>query len=132
MVKQKVVIDSNIIIDFLRQEGKGKQKTQLEAILEKKNIIPLLSSATIQELFAGQSSKKSREEARIRKILALFKILVVNEEVAEMAGKIMRDTKAIIQFADAQIAATALLEKALLLTKNKKDFANIRGIKFYQ
>lgn len=131
MVKQKVVIDTNIIIDYLRQEGKRERKNQLEVILEKKNIIPLLSAATIQELFAGQSSKESRQETRIRKILTLFETLVINEEVAEMAGKTMRDALPIIQFADAQIAATAILEKAFLLTKNKKDFANIRGIRFY-
>lgn len=132
MVKQKVLIDTNIIIDYLRQEGKRARKTKLEVILEEENIVPLLSSATIQELFAGQSSKKRKEEARIRKILALFKTLVVNKEVAEMAGEIMRDTLPIVQFSDAQIAATAISEKAYLLTKNKKDFTSIQGIKFYQ
>lgn len=42
----------------------------------------------------------------------------------------MRD-KTVKEFADASIAATVLSEKALLLTKNKKDFANIKGLKFY-
>jgi predicted nucleic acid-binding protein len=131
MVRQKVVIDTNIIIDYLRQAGRGEGKTQLEVILEEENITPLLSSASIQELFAGQSSKESRQETRIRKILALFKTLAITEEITETAGKIMRDTLPIVRFSDAQIAATAILENAFLLTKNKKDFENIKEIKFY-
>jgi len=132
MVKQKVVIDTNIIIDHLRQKWQKGFKSQLESILESKSIVPLLSSATIQELFAGRSSTIKKEELIIRKVLILFQTISINEEVAEFAGKIMRDTESIVQFAGAQIAATALLENAFLLTKNKKDFANIRGIKFYQ
>lgn len=127
MVKQKIVIDTNVIIDHLRQE----EKSELEIILEDQNFVPLISVATIQELFAGQSSKIIKEEKKIRKILTWFKTISINQEIGEFAGKIMRDIVGIIQFADAQIAATAILEKALLLTKNKKDFANIKGIKFY-
>lgn len=131
MVKQKVVIDTNIIIDHLRQGIKQKTQSQLEVIVEDRDIIPLISTATMQELFAGQSSKKAKEERKIKSILALFKTIPVNEETAENAGKIMRDTKPLIQFADAQIAAAAILEKACLLTKNRKDFLPIKGLKLY-
>lgn len=131
MVKQKVVVDTDIIIDHLRQEEKRKSKSELEMIVENTNITPLISAATVQELFAGQSSKKIKEERKIRRILALLEIISITLEIAGAAGKIMRDTKPIVQFADAQIAATAISEKAYLLTKNKKDFAKIKGLKFY-
>lgn len=131
MVKQKVVIDTNIIIDHLRQGIKQKTKSQLEVIVEDGNIIPLISTGTMQELFAGQSSKKAKEDQKIKRVLALFRTIPVNEEVAETAGKIMRDTEPFVQFADAQIAATTILEKACLLTKNKKDFRRIKRLKLY-
>lgn len=128
MVKQKIVIDTDVIIDHLR----GGRKSKLEIVLGNRNFIPLISVATIQELFAGQSSKIIKEEKKIRKILALFKIISLNQKIGELAGKIMRDTIRIVQFADAQIAAMAILEKALFLTKNEKDFAKIKGVKFYE
>ena len=59
MVK-KVVIDTNIIIDHLRLPR--KEKSPFELAVEDPNIDPIISSATIQELFIGQSSLKEEEE----------------------------------------------------------------------
>ncbi len=130
MVKIKILIDTDIMIDFLRK--KKKDKTILEKITEDKNTYPLISAATIQELFAGQSNKKTKEKQQIKQILNIFRIINIDPEVAEMAGEIMRDNQRVVQFADAQIAATAILEKAYLLTRNKKDFQNIKGLQIYQ
>jgi predicted nucleic acid-binding protein len=35
-------------------------------------------------------------------------------------------------FADAQIAATTVLEKAFLLTNNQKDFRSIPNLRFFK
>ncbi len=128
MVNIKVVIDTSVIIDHLRQV-KGK-KTIFKTILENKTIDFYISSDVIQELFAGQSSKEEKSRDEIQKILKLFKIVNVTAEIAEQAGQIMRDTKTGVQFADAAIAATAILNKAQLLTPNMKDFEKIKGLKF--
>lgn len=131
MVKQRVLIDTNIFIDHLRSTKQRNRRTQLETIVSDENIILLIASSTIQELFAGQSSKKLSEERKIRKIFDLFNVVSFSSETAELAGKIMRDAEPVIQFADAQIAAIAITKKALLATRNKKDFINVKGIKFY-
>ncbi len=49
-------------------------------------------------------------------------------EIAELAGSLTRDSKQLLLFADAAIAATALSNGASLATLNKKDFATIPGI----
>jgi len=131
MVKQKVIFDTNILIDHLRQNEKLEEETQLEKIVQNIKITPLVSVASIQELFAGQSSREKKEEQKIKKALALFKTIILTPQIAKLAGKIMRDTKPIIQFADAQIAAATITEKASLLTKNKKDFIKIKKLKLY-
>lgn len=130
MVKTKILIDTNIMIDFLRK--KKKVKTLLEKIIENNDLPFIISSATIQELFAGQSSKKTKEKQKIKQLLNIFRIINVDHEIAEMAGEIMRDNQRVVQFADAQIAATTIFEKAYLLTKNKKDFQNIKGLEIYE
>lgn len=126
---KKVVIDTNIIIDYLRIDR--KRKTLLREILQSSFQL-MISVATLQELFIGQSTKNIKEEKKIKKLLSFFIIKNINPQIAETAGKFLRDNPGKLSFPDAKIAATAILEDAYLLTKNKKDFANIRGIKLYQ
>ncbi len=127
MVKSKVVIDTNIIIDHLRLIR--EEQSLFEICVEDPKIDPLISTTTIQELFVGQSSLNEEQEIKIKKILGSIKIVDITAEIAQLAGQIMRDTKASVQFADAQIAATAILNKAKLLTLNKKDFQGIKNLK---
>lgn len=127
MVKGKVVIDTNIIIDHIRFPR--IEKSPFEIIIENSDIDSLVSTTTIQELFIGQSSLREDQDIKIRKILKAVKIVDISSEIAELAGKLMRDVKPQIQFADAQIAATAILNKAKLLTLNYKDFKGIKGLR---
>lgn len=122
-----VVIDTNVIIDHLRQ--KGSSDSQLSQLF---NQIELTAAAisymTIQELFAGQSTKNKEIEEWILKIINPYEILPYTFEVAKLAGEIERDSKNHIDFPDAAIAATAILQKASLFTLNKKDFKGIKGL----
>ncbi len=126
MVNRKVVVDTSIIIDHLRQVK--KPKTLLKATLEDKHTTFIISSDVIQELFAGQSSKTVEPKDEIRKILKSFHIIDVTPEIDELAGQIMKDTKPGIQFADAAIAATAIINSARLVTLDKKDFQGIKNL----
>lgn len=127
MVKRKVVIDTSIIIDHLRQFK--NTKTLLETILEDTQAELFISTNVIQELFAGKSSKEEEPEDEIRKILLSFKPVNITPEIAELAGQIIRDSKLTVQFADAAIAATTILNKASLFTLNKKDFRGIKSLR---
>ncbi len=49
-------------------------------------------------------------------------------KTAKFAGGIIRDLSHPIGFADAAIAATAILNGFSLLTFNKKDFAGIKNL----
>lgn len=83
---------------------------------------------TIQELYAGQSSKIPEKESFFLAIMNYFKMLPYDREIAKLAGEIMRDVKSPVQFADAAIAATAIINGASLLTLNKKDFSGIKDL----
>lgn len=128
MVKQKIVVDTSVIIDHLRQIK--DRKTFLKTILADKTIDFYISSDVIQELFAGQSSREKASKNEIQKILKLFKIVDVTAEIATLTGQIMRDTKLEVQFTDAAIAATTIINNAQLLTLNKKDFEKIKNLQF--
>lgn len=127
---KKVVIDTNIIIDYLRLSQ--KKESLLVKILSDSKILAVISTATIQELFVGQSTRIKAEVRRIRELIDLFRFKNIDADIAEYAGKILRDRPGSLSFPDAQIAATAILENAYLATNNKKDFKNIPGLKFYE
>lgn len=61
-------------------------------------------------------------------ILDNLKILPYDMKTAKFAGGIIRDLSHPIGFADAAIAATAILNGFSLLTFNKKDFAGIKNL----
>ena len=63
-------------------------------------------------------------------MISQLKILPYTHDVAKYAGEIARDLNSPISLADAAIAATTLLNKARLLTLNKKDFQGIKNLEF--
>jgi len=123
-----VVIDTNVIIDHLRQ--KGSSDSLLSKLFEQIELNEaVISFITIQELFAGQSTTNKEIEEWILRIISPYQILPYTFEIAKLAGEIDRDSKNQIDFPDAAIAATAILNKAKLLTLNKKDFKGIKNLK---
>jgi predicted nucleic acid-binding protein len=64
-------------------------------------------------------------------VLELYQLMPYNYEIAKLAGEIVRDNKNLVEFPDAAIAATALVNEAELLTLNKKHFAGIKGLELF-
>lgn len=122
-----VILDTNIIIDHLRQSS--KKTSLLVKIVEKKSKENLaISMISIQELYEGRSTKNKNKEQYLLATIAPLKIFPYNYEVAQLAGEIARDLRRPIELADAAIAATAILNGAQLFTLNKKDFLGIKNL----
>lgn len=125
-----VILDTNIVIDHLRQ---SKKKTSLLVKLAEKKPKETftISMISIQELYEGQSTKNSRKEQFLLATISPLKILPFTYEVAKLAGEIARDVNRPIELADAAIAATAIINGARLFTLNQKDFRNIKKLQFF-
>lgn len=122
-----VVADTNILIDYLRSP-QSADSCLIKLLKSKPHQNIGVSIVTIQELYAGQSSKIPEKESFFMAIMNYFKILPYENEVAKLAGEIMRDAKSQIQFADAAIAATTVINNAQLATLNQKDFSGIKNL----
>lgn len=121
-----VIFDTNIIIEHLRTKAKKSLATQFAEKYPKE--VLTLSTVSVQELYEGKSSRERQKELALLSVISPLKILPYTFETAILAGKIARDLKRPIELADAAIAATAIINKASLLTKNKKDFQGIRDL----
>ena len=52
----------------------------------------------------------------------------MGRDIAERAGRIRRETG--VRLPDALIAATAIEERLLLATRNRRDLERVRGLRF--
>lgn len=107
-----ILIDTDAFVDHLRGAAElrvGQHRAHYSVI-------------TRAELFAGNSATDL-----VSQLLAPFKELAVDRAVAELAGRIARESG--VRLPDALIAATALEHKLSIVTRNRKHFDRVRGVR---
>lgn len=80
------------------------------------------SVVTRAELFAGSAATQ-----RVATLLAPFREVPVHRAVAERAGRIRRESG--VRLPDALVAATAIEHRLGLVTRNRRDFEPVRGLR---
>lgn len=121
----KVVIDTDIIIEYLRQPRK---KTLFKKLV--KNFKIILPAVCVTELYIGKSAAKPKQEARLKRAINKTKLVLADKKISKRAGILIHEYPN-LYLADALVAATALEEKTSLCTFNKAHFAKISGLKLF-
>jgi len=116
---QRIVLDTSIIIDHIRQPD--KPETVFTQLLQKYSLI--IALITVTELFSGSSIQKLKERERLETILSVLDIYIPDMNLARQSGLLRGIRK--IATADAQIAMTAIILKLPLATLDTRDFAKI-------
>jgi predicted nucleic acid-binding protein len=124
-----VILDTSIIIDHIRRQDSPSIFTQLIKDIGKESLA--ISIITTQELYAGKSTRQTKQEEAVLTLINPLKILPYTYEIAKKAGEIQRDAPQTLETADAIIAATALLANYEVATLNLKDFLTIPSITLY-
>lgn len=125
-----VILDTNIIIDHLRQAL--AQPTLLMQLAQRESKSNLaISVITIQELYEGRSTRDTSKEEYLLATIAPLQVLSYNYAIAQLAGEIARDLTQPIELADAAIAATAIFYQASLYTLNTKHFRGIKNLELF-
>jgi predicted nucleic acid-binding protein len=107
-----VLVDTDVFIDHLRgavELKAGRHRLHYSVV-------------TRAELFAGSTASGT-----IAALLEPLRELPVDRTIAERAGRVRRETK--IRLPDALIAATALEHDLQLVSRNRRDFESVRGIR---
>ena len=123
MESQKILVDTDVLIDFLRRKAGAKE--QLEAASRNGDLS--VSVVTLAEILAGM---RPDEKEATEELIAGLSLVSVSEAIARKAGELRRDQKRVL-LPDCLIAATALIEECLLLTGNRRDYP-FAGLKFFQ
>ncbi|MFA4819418.1 MAG: type II toxin-antitoxin system VapC family toxin [Candidatus Aenigmatarchaeota archaeon] len=118
----KILIDTDVLIDFLRGDGKTIE-------LIKKISVQRLATTDINafELYHGgyKSKNKQINITNVEDLLNSLELLSTNKESMRKAAELITDLdkKGVsIDTADLFIASICLTNSALLLTRNKKHF----------
>lgn len=121
-----VVADTNVIIASIR----GNEIAT--GILSKYSKLGIcISIVTAMELNVGATN--AAKKAIVQKVISNHEVLQLNKAIGGIALNLIttyNNNKQILYLGDALIAATCLHYNCKLITFNRKDFKNIKGIQF--
>lgn len=129
MENRGILVDTTILIDFLRK--KNKEKTLLWKLKEMYTTISI-SSISVFELFAGAIDNSKVKNVQL--LLKWLEVVEFDEELGEMAGRIfilLKMRNKIIDFRDLFIGTTAVFYNLEIATLNINHFVNIPNIKIF-
>lgn len=108
----KVLVDTNILIDYLCGAAKAKKELSLydEVFISLITWIEVLVGATTED-----------EEKDLKNFLQKYTICEINKSIAERSVKIRKDLN--LKIPDAIILASAEELGVMLVTRNSKDFS---------
>lgn len=127
---KKILVDTSVIIDFLRRQD--KTNSVFWQVFSQAKCQPVIGLTTVVELWAGKSMSEKKTRSFIEELLDKCEILFPDLRLAKKTGALLRRSNYQLSFQDAHIAVFSLEEHLPLLTLNRKDFARIKGIKFYE
>ena len=125
-MKEKICIDTDILIDYLR----SKQKSEYLDKIFNGDIEGYLTSVNMFELNIGVTNKKQSQD--IRDIVSYFQILNFDVKASQIASDIfisLKNKGFMTDFRDIFIASCCISNNIPLVTRNIKHFENINSLK---
>lgn len=120
-----IVADTDVLIDFLRGKGVADRVG-----LEIKTGRLATTAITAFELWAG--AKAPKEASRVATLLDALKIISLSKDGAKHAGDVRRALEQkgeTIGMAGSLIAGICLETDAILMTRNRRHFERVEGLK---
>ena len=123
MAKVKLLIDTDIFIDYLNTGS-------LSTILESKSFEIYYSVVTKKELLSKRGLREAERQA-ILLTLKRYRIIPLDDRIAGLYSDLRRKQPP-LEKEDALIAATALVRRLPLVTRNWKHYKVIKGLTLFK
>ncbi len=129
-----VVLDTDFVIDLMRRhEG---AVVFLKSLLESPDPAGI-SAVTVMQLYHGVArfGLPEEEEARVDRSLKGLAVYELTRAIAERAGRLDGELALAgqqIDLADVIVGATALDQNVPLVTRNKRHFGRLKGLRLVE
>lgn len=118
------LIDTDILIDHLRRAKSIDES--LKGILQDPDDL-YISTLTEMEIWSGYSTQVEQTAKAVEDILSLFQKISPDSTTSKLAGILRRDYK--LSPVDSIIAATAITQNFILITKNRKHYQALSNLR---
>lgn len=115
---KKYLLDTNAVIDFCSRQLPKDGHNLVSEIIDD---YPYISVINKIELLSRADVPKA-----IKAFLAATTVIPLDDSIVEQTISLRKKYK--IKLPDAIIAATAVINRQILITQNIKDFRNIKGL----
>ena len=122
---RKYLLDTNILIYYWKNDIPEAERDKKEEILKHSFIISIITK--IELLGWRMHTPDGFEKAK--EFLEQAEVLPIDDELAELTIALKRNNN--IKLADALIAATALSNNLVLVTRNYSDFSTLAELEIY-
>jgi len=116
------LLDTNIVIYILNGTLQPEKSVHLQAASESEAIISVISKIEL----LGWTPSNQQEATLLEKFVSGAIVSPLSDEVIDKTIELRRTCK--IKLPDAIIAATALVNDQILLTRNETDFEKIKDL----
>ncbi len=126
-MSRHLLLDTDIILAAFRGD---REAGAFWATLESSQLV--CSTVTYVEVAAGELHRDPRRNRTLQQIFSGFTFIPLSEQIAKRAGREaarLGSAVARVGYADLAIAATALTERRALVTRNRKHFSLIAGVR---
>ena len=125
MANRRVLVDTSVIIDFLRKSK--KEDAWLWQLQETSRCY--MSVITLFELLSGAKTEQHIQDiAKLRKMRMDYLVADGFSETAAMIFRELKNMNQVIEYRDIFIAATAKIHHCQVATLNVEHFARIQGV----
>lgn len=132
MAKEKVICDTDVIIDYWNEGSVRHSNTRhiIEELIEIENVV--LSAVSKMELLYGATNKP--DLTKIKKNISPIIVALIDNDITLKAMSLIEQYALSHKLAlpDAMIAATALNSNLPLFNYNIKDYKFISGLMLYK
>ncbi|OGI01935.1 MAG: nucleotide-binding protein [Candidatus Melainabacteria bacterium GWF2_37_15] len=124
-MEEKYLVDTNILIYYLDDKIPENAINIIKEIFKNSLIISIITKC---ELLSWKGYDNEGFKA-VKDFISCANIIDLDNSIADLAIDIMRKNN--IELPDAVIAASAIHNNAILLTRNEKDFKKVPELKIY-